>query len=608
MKPELQTESLKELQNALTHLEKQTLPIQTRAALHNAKNRLDQFSRSFQQESEQGRLAALYHVSQSLGISLNIDEVLTQVMDAVIQLTGAERGFITLVHPESGELNLRAARNIQQETLKQNNLQASHTVIKSVIESGRGIITTDAQDDPRFARQESVIFYALRSIMCAPLRAQNRVIGVIYVDNRAQSGIFRPDDLDLLDTFAGQAAIAIENAQLYTQTDQALAARVAELETLSHIDQQLNTRLDVERVLEIARYWAVQESGAESGWAALIAEDSDNLSLISIPQGDVSIPEHPELLAAIRENPTPMQIPPKDGQPAQYIVPLIHTKHIIGALAVIHPHGFSTTSQEFLKRLADRTAAVVENARLYQAVEYANEAKSQFISIVTHELRIPLTSIKGYNDLLRQKIVGEVNEQQLSFLNVIGNNVERMSALISDLSDISRIERGKIHLDYNYFVLRERVAETLTSLSHKIAEKRHTLHTEIPDDLPQVYADPIRVVQILTNLLSNAWKYTPEGGTIRTKAYAQDGMVHIEISDTGLGISEEDQSQLFTQFFRSEAPQVREQTGWGLGLSVTQRMVEIMHGEIGFQSQLEKGSTFWFTLPTQEYNAEHRYI
>ena len=599
MKINLQTDTLKELQDALDHLEKQTLPIQTRSALHNAKKQLGQFAQSHQLESDQGRLAALYRVSQSLGASLNLDEVLTQVMDAVIQLTGAERGFITLVNPENDELDIRAARNIQQETLEKGKLQTSRTVIQSVIDSGEGIITTDAQDDPRFAQQNSVIFYALRSILCEPLRARNRVIGVIYVDNRAQSGIFGPDDLDLLSTFAGQAAIAIENAQLYTQTDQALAARVAELETLSHIDQQLNARLDVERVLEIARHWAVKESGAQSGWAALCGDDSETLSLISAPHDETGNTKNRELLATLRENPAPIQIHPQDGQPAQFVVPLIHAGKIIGALAIIHPQGFTHASQEFIQRLAGRAAVAVENARLYQAVEYANEAKSQFISIVTHELRIPLTSIKGYNDLVRQGVVGEINEQQLNFLNVISNNVERMSTLISDLSDISRIERGKIHLDFSHFELRERMAETLTSLSHKLAEKRHKLHTHIPDDLPQVYADPSRLIQILTNLVSNAWKYTPEGGEITINAKAQDERVRVEIQDTGLGISEEDQAKLFTQFFRSESPEVREQIGWGLGLSVTQRLVEIMHGKIGFYSQLGSGSTFWFTLPTQ---------
>lgn len=182
-----QIEALNELEKSLTQLGKQTLPIQTRSAIHATQNTLKKLKQSLTKGSEQGRLAALYQVSQSLGVSLNLDEVLRQVMDAVIQLTGAERGFLTLSEDNTDKLTLRAARYFQQENLDLDDMKVSRTVITSVTNSGKCIITTDAQDDPRFQAQESVIFYALRSIMCAPLRAGGNIIGAIYVDNRAQS-------------------------------------------------------------------------------------------------------------------------------------------------------------------------------------------------------------------------------------------------------------------------------------------------------------------------------------------------------------------------------------------------------------------------------------
>ena len=598
MKKEHQINDLNELEQALNSLGKQTLPVDTRAAIHHAKSRLAQFKNSIQLDAGQGRLAALYQVSQSLGVSLNPDEVLTQVMDAVIQLTNAERGFLTLVKKDSPELNLVAARNIQQENLQREDMNVSRTVISSVIESGNGVVTTDAQDDPRFSDQESVILHALRSIMCAPLRARGNIIGVIYVDNRAHSGIFTQDDLDLLNTFANQAAVAIENARLYTQTDQALGARVAELETLSLIDQELNAQLDLDHALQITRQWALKGTNAAKSWVVLYNEEDSVTSLVSASHDETSSELDDLVVSNISQVSVPKLLPAKGDDPNYFFAPLTHAGKVIGAIIISHPEIISASDQQFLERLAGRSAAAIENARLYEAIEFANEAKSQFVSIVTHELRIPLTSIKGYTDLIRQGIVGEITDQQKEFLDVIGNNVGRMADLISDLSDISRIERGKINLKPEIITVQTQVLETLSSLKHKFEEKSQNLLTDLPEDPLEAFADPSRVVQVLTNLVSNAWKYTPDGGDISVRAFSKNGQICVEVSDTGIGISTEEQTKLFSQFFRSESAVVREQTGWGLGLNVTQRLIDIMGGEIGFTSKLDEGSTFWFTLPT----------
>ncbi len=594
------SEVLQSLQEELKRLSKQTLPVQTRVAIQNARQRISQLSRSLPKAQGSDRLAALYQVSQSLGLSLNIDEVLTQVMDAVIQLTGAERGFLTIIDPDTNAFDLQAARNFEQETLHREDMNISRTVVQSVIESGQGVVTTDAQKDPRFSDQQSVVINALRSIMCAPLRARGNIIGVIYVDNRAQTGLFTREDLDLLNTFASQAAVTIENARLYTRTDQALNERVEELETLSKLDMQLNEILDLERVIELTRDWAVKGTGAISGWIALPDEETDSLKLVSQSRKTELPPPDETIFAGISDDLTPRVILAIESKPVYLVAPLRLAKEVLGAVVVAHPKAFSENAAHFLGRLAARSASTLENARLYQAVQQANESKSQFVSIVTHELRIPLTSIKGYTDLIRQGAVGAVNDQQMNFLGVIRNNVERMATLISDLSDISRIERGKLKLEAVFIPLHGYVDETVNSLRHHVEEKSQTLVAEIPSELPRVFADPNRVVQVLTNLISNAWKYTAEGGQITVKAYADDDVVRVEVIDTGIGISAADQAKLFSQFFRSESPAVREQTGWGLGLNVTKRLVEIMGGKIGMRSKLNEGSTFWFSLPMTE--------
>lgn len=591
---------LESLRNALKRLKGISLPIETRSAIQEAMLAADQLAEQLSAKSGQTRLAALYSVSQVLGTSLELDKVLDQAMDAVIELTGAERGFLMLLDSDTGELSLRAARNIEGETLAEKDLEVSQTIIHRVVESGTGLVSTDAQKDPRFAGQDSIVFFALRSVLCAPLRARGQIIGVIYVDNRAQVGIFTNEDLDLLNAFATQAAIAIENARLYTRTDQALSARIRELETLSQIDQELTEQLDFTRTADITRRWAIMGTGTTECW--LIRCEADT-TLTNLGTDAESAGVDDSVAKAIRnvlERCEAKYYPPEKDLPARMFVPVQCAGSTPFILGVESPEPLSEMAQQFLLRLSRRAAAALQNAQLYQAVQDANQAKTKFVSIVTHELRIPMTSIRGYTDLMRQGAVGPVNEMQQNFLNVIRNNVERMSTLVSDLSDISHIETGRLKLNTSRTSVVDCVQETMNSMAPRIDEKGQTFTVELPDDIPPVYADPIRLVQVLTNIMNNAHKYTPSGGKIAVKILQSGNTVRFEVHDTGIGIAPEDQARIFSQFFRSEDQAVREQQGWGLGLNLTKRLVNLMGGEIVVQSKVGEGSTFWFTLPIDQ--------
>lgn len=586
---------MKSLREAINKLNSSSLPVETRAVIAEAGERADQLIQQLSSRTGQSRLAALYNVSQVLGTSLDLDQVLNQVMDAVIDLTGAERGFLMLLEGEQGELSLRAGRDIDHATLERKDMEVSRTIIRSVVEQGVGVLSTDAQTDPRFSGGDSIILLALRSVMCAPLRTRGQIIGVVYVDNRAKSGIFTTGDLDLLNAFASHAAVAIENARLYTQTDQALAERVAELEILSEIDQQLNERLDFDLAVTITCSWALKGTGGSSVW--LIRSDENGLSVVSGPETEMGNALRQIVHDTLAECAV-TAAPPSETGKAYLAAPVQCSGKPAFILVVERAEPFGDLLKSFLSRLAGRAGAALENARLYQAVQEANSAKTKFVSVVTHELRIPMTSIKGYTDLLRQGVVGTVNEMQLNFLNVIRNNVERMSALVSDLSDISHIENGRIKLNSSMVSAAESVQETVNNLKPRIQEKGQELSIEVQSALPQVYADPNRLVQVLTNLLNNAHKYTPEKGKLSLRASQNGEYVRFEVQDNGIGISPEDQEGLFGQFFRSESPEVREQQGWGLGLNLANRLVTLMGGEMGVRSMLGEGSTFWFTIPT----------
>jgi adenylate cyclase len=187
------------------------------------------------QEKERQQLRALQEVGAVINSSLDQAEVLSMVIDTIIGLTGAERTFLMLVDEETAELEVEVARNINRETVQQSSFEISRSIVQTVFATGVPVVTTNAQADPRFAGQDSVVNYNLRSILCAPLKIRETIIGVIYADNRIVSGIFGDADRDLLAAFANQAAVAIENARLFRQIR----------EQLAHITEMTNLMNDV---------------------------------------------------------------------------------------------------------------------------------------------------------------------------------------------------------------------------------------------------------------------------------------------------------------------------------------------------------------------------
>jgi signal transduction histidine kinase len=236
----------------------------------------------------------------------------------------------------------------------------------------------------------------------------------------------------------------------------------------------------------------------------------------------------------------------------------------------------------------------------------ANKSKTEFVSIVSHELKLPMTPIKGYSDLMLSGVTGPLTENQISFLTTIRNNVNRMAKLVSDLGDISRIESGHLRLEPREVPVWDVIDEVVSMTRTQVIQKNQTVIVDIPAELPKAWCDRNRLAQILTNLVSNANKYTPEGGAIFIRAIRENGMIQVSVEDNGLGMAPEDQLKLFTQFFRSADEKVRESPGTGLGLSITKNLIELQGGKIWFESEYRKGTSFYFTLPISLHSSpEH---
>jgi len=262
-----------------------------------------------------------------------------------------------------------------------------------------------------------------------------------------------------------------------------------------------------------------------------------------------------------------------------------------------------------LNPLSDSADLATTNAQLYEQLQRAILAKSEFVAFVAHELKNPMTSIKGYSELLASGALGEVNAMQANFLRTIRANVERMSALVSDLNDSAKIEANRLRLDYKRVQIPDILDEVLSTAKRLAESKGQTLELHLPAQLPPARADQFRLSQILAGLLNNAHKYTPEGGVILIGAevaankWDPEGapqVIHFWVQDNGIGISTEDQGRIFQKHFRSDDSRVREVAGSGLGLHLARNLVEMMGGRIWFESEFQKGTTFHFTIPVAE--------
>jgi GAF domain-containing protein len=454
------------------------------------------------------RFEALYNLTRLIGSSLDVQIVLDQVMDAVIELTGAERGFLMLRN-EDGGVSIVAARNLDQQTLfTEEKFAFSRTIVNRVLDSGEPVVTTNATEDPRFAEQVSIISRGLRSIMASPLRIRGQVTGVAYVDNRALANLFDKDDLAALETLTVQAAFAIENARLFAETDQALQQRVDELTQLRRIDQQLTETLDLQKTFMLTLEAACRLSGASMGHLGQIEGTPAAITQVvhyGIEHDDTQPIDIEVLFPQAREayesgRTLMLHDPTRDY--SVMIVPAKREQRVTSVIILRRSGYFTPEHQDLVERVVVRAAVAIENAQLYAAVQAADKAKSEFVGIVAHDLKVPMTSIIGYTDLAL--IDGKLEERQKMFLGKVKETVKRMEQLVADLADISRIEGGQFYVEPTIVPVGAIVQDIKDATLIEIRARQHAFVERVSPNLPDLYVDYYRLMQVLTNLLSNA--------------------------------------------------------------------------------------------------------
>ncbi len=578
-------------------------------------------------EERARQLSTLNEVSTTMAASLDLDPLLVRIVNSSMSILGCEAGSLFLTDDETGEYVFRVAAGPVGQNLVGMRIAPGKGFVGEAIESATVLIVNDVQNDPRWFRgSDQTTGFVTRALMVVPLRRGEHTVGALEVINKADGAPFNDEDRDLLAAFAGQAAVAIENARLFAQTDQALSERVAELSVMQRIDRELNAALDVQRVMDITLDWAMKNSGAYAGSVGMVVEEGIRIIAtsgygdtveklrdrpLSIERGIMGRVVRTGQMSRVRDvraDPDYRGILPATR--SQLTIPIVREGASIGLINLESPEpdAFSDEQVAFVTRLLDHASVAIANARLYAEVNAANIAKSDFVSVAAHELRTPMTSIKMSAELLLAGAVGGVNDTQRQFLITIRNNLDRMTTIVTDLNDITRIETGRLRLELRSLPFQSVVDEVLRNSRGLFESKQQVLILDVPADLPLVYADSNRAGQVLTNLLSNAYKYTPEKGEITLRVRAELGgepegtklgpRLHIAVQDTGIGISPEDQAKLFQKFFRSEDRTAREMApGTGLGLNIVKSLVELQGGRIWMESEFRRGSTFHFTLP-----------
>lgn len=488
-------------------------------------------------------LETLQKIGQTVMSSLEPERVFAAVVDAAVELTGAEEGSLMLLDSASGELYMHAARNFQEDFVRTFRIPTKDTLFGRVLRDGKPILINDQQ--PKKIKTA----YLVRALMYVPITLHGQTIGVLGVDNRQNSHSFSEYDLALVSALAEYAAIAINNARFYSATE----IEREKLETILTGIKDGVIVIDQNRQVVLVNPTARQALNLQeeilAGKPPVRALQNQDLA---------NLIDHSELVNLRRG-----EIHLEDGR-------------VLNAQVTPIPEvGLVVTMQDIthLKKL--------------------DSIKTDFVNTVSHDLRSPLTAILGYAELISK--IAPITPKQSEFLARIQTSVQSITALINDLLDLGRIEAG-FDIGKEVVALPTIVHYSLDGIETLAAQKGHRLSVNIPAEIPPVRGNPVRLQQVLTNLIHNAIQYTPPGGEIKISMRTESDQVITEISDNGPGIPPADQPYVFDKFYRV-SNQPSSATGTGLGLAIVKSIVEDHKGRVWVDSALGQGTTFTVILP-----------
>lgn len=524
-------------------LELEQVAVAINRALHLARitRERDAFRERAERQTQES--TALYNIGKTITSLLHAEEILTQVVSAAVELTLADEGSLFLLDPDTGELYLRAHKNLDDAVAANLRVRVDDSLLGRVIQSGRPLML----DSDGLVKVKTS--FLVKSILNVPLIAAGRAIGVLSVDCKQSSRVFNEHDVHLLLTLADYAVIAIENARLYW----AVADERAKLDTILRDAQDAVIVADPDLRLVLANNTARAAFGlTDDSIGRPLGEAVNNAALLDLFDQ-----------RKMRGHTWRAEILLEDGRTLQ------------GQLSELRGVGYGAVMQD-ISRLKE-----------------LDRIKSEFISIVSHDLRTPLTTIRGYIELLPR--AGPLNEMQQDFVQRIERGTTNITGLIADLLDVSRIEAG-LDWEMGTVDLKKIVEDAVETLRAEAEIKQQRLMLEVPP-ASTILGNGRRLGQVVANLVSNAIKYTPHGGRIDISLRDNKDYALLEVHDNGIGISADDQHRIFDKFYRVESDATMAIVGTGLGLSIVKSIVEKHKGRVWVESEVGAGSTFSVLLP-----------
>jgi len=502
-------------------------------------------------------LTILQGITKEIVSGFDFEEIVTKFLDIVKEIINYKSAALFVYDEQTKQFKLVNVRGDKSRTRKL--MRPDKEIIQWIFKEKRWISIPPEPGAPESER-ESIL----------PLHGSQKRIGFLIMISYATENVFNKTNQTILSFIADQTAIAIENHNLYSQLDQSK-------KYIANIVESINSGI---LTMDM------------SGHITLINKNAT--AMLAIQDADLIGENYKTILS-------------------KELVTIIDTlkTNILDKGFVLEQKFEHSPFKDFCIRLGITASLLTDEneqkigiifafrdmmaSMEIQRLTHLDKLKSEFVSNVSHELRTPLSIIKSYVEAILDQVDPEDYETQKSFLKVVNEETDRLTELVNDLLDISRMESGKFDLSLT--------SVSLSNLVHAVTEAmksrhhRHEIITRIPENLPSIYADRDKVTQVVINLMNNAFKFAPEGGKVQIQLELKKSQLWCHISDQGLGISEKDLPMIFDKFFRVDNSDKYEIAGTGLGLPIVKNIIDSHGGDISVKSELGKGSVFSFCFP-----------